>query len=318
MDYEQRYKDALGRAKKLKENSDSTAVIDGCEQIFPELQGNEDEKMRQWIIDDIRYNMNNESLFHSEYKKKAEKAIAWLEKQGKTNTQNNKPFKIESDKFYFCIKDYFAGGCYRSKKGDVVLAQNGMNMMGLSPKEASEYFIPINPFKEHVVVDWFEKQREKSQEDTVDTANKIEPKFDIGDWITCPKFLPVPSILQVIDIQDGLYELEDIYGTKKRSTISDIESIYDHWTFTDDVKEGDILYYKDFDCVRIFIHKFGKYYYCCIVNDVFIPNSDYFVVPNDNLSRIRPATKEQRDYLFARITEEGYRWDADRKLLIKL
>lgn len=80
MDYEQRYKDALDRAKKLKENSDSTAVIDGCEQIFPELQGNEDEKMRQWIIDDIRYNMNNESLFHSEYKKKAEKAIAWLEK----------------------------------------------------------------------------------------------------------------------------------------------------------------------------------------------------------------------------------------------
>lgn len=316
MDYEQRYKDALDRAKKLKENSDSTAVIDGCEQIFPELQGNEDEKMRQWIIDDIRYNMNNESLFHSEYKKKAEKAIAWLEKQGKTNTQNNNPFKIESDKFYFCIKDYFAGGCYRSKKGDIVLAKNGMNMMGLSPKEASEYFMPTNPFNEDVV-DWFEKQREKSQEDTVDTANKIAPKFDIGDWITCPKFLPVPSILQVIDIQDGLYELEDIYGTKKRSTISDIESIYDHWTFTDDVKEGDILYYKDFDCVRTFIHKFGKYYYCCIVNDIFIPNSDYFVVPNDNLSRIRPATKEQRDYLFARMKEEGYRWDEDKKEVIR-
>lgn len=317
MDYEQRYKDALDRAKKLKENSDSTAVIDGCEQIFPELQGNEDEQMRQWIIDDIRYNMNNETLFHSEYKKKAEKAIAWLEKQGKTNIQNNNPFKIESDKFYFCIKDYFAGGCYRSKKGDVVLAQNGMNMMGLSPKEASEYFIPINPFKEHVVVDWFEKQREKSQEETVDNANKIRPKFDIGDWITCPAFIPEPHLLHVINNEeDGLYELEDVYGTKKRSTIGHVESIYYHWTIKD-AKEGDILYYKDFDCVRTFIHKFGKHYYCCIVNDVFIPNSDYFVVPNDNLSRIRPATKEQRDYLFARMKKEGYRWDEDKKEVIR-
>lgn len=317
MDYEQRYKDALDRAKKLKENSDSTAVIDGCEQIFPELQGNEDEQMRQWIIDDIRYNMNNETLFHSEYKKKAEKAIAWLEKQGKTNIQNNNPFKIESDKFYFCIKDYFAGGCCRSKKGDIVLAKNGMNMMGLSPKEASEYFIPINPFKEHVVVDWFEKEREKPQEETVDNANKIRPKFDIGDWITCPAFIPEPHLLHVIDIKDGLYELEDVYGTKKRSTIGHVESIYYHWTIKD-AKEGDILYYKDFDCVRTFIHKFGKhYYYCCIVNDVFIPNSDYFVVPNDNLSRIRPATKEQRDYLFARMKKEGYRWDEDKKEVIR-
>lgn len=316
MDYEQRYKDALDRAKKLKENSDNTAVIDGCEQIFPELQGNEDEQMRQWIIDDIRYNMNNETLFHSEYKKKAEKAIAWLEKQGKTNIQNNNPFKIESDKFYFCIKDYFAGGCYRSKKGDIVLAKNGMNMMELSPKEASEYFIPINPFKEHVVVDWFEKQREKPQEETVDNANKIRPKFDIGDWITCPAFIPEPHLLHVIDIKDGLYELEDVYGTKKRSTIGHVESIYYHWTIKD-AKEGDVLYYKDFDCVRTFIHKFGKYYYCCLVNDVYIPNSDYFVVLNDRLSYIRPATKEQRDYLFARMKKEGYRWDEDKKEVIR-
>lgn len=316
MDYEQRYKDALDRAKKLKENSDSTAVIDGCEQIFPELQGNEDEQMRQWIIDDIRYNMNNETLFHSEYKKKAEKAIAWLEKQGKTNIQNNNPFKIESDKFYFCIKDYFAGGCCRSKKGDIVLAKNGMNMMGLSPKEASEYFIPINPFKEHVVVDWFEKEREKPQEETVDNANKIRPKFDIGDWITCTAFIPEPHLLHVIDIKDGLYELEDIYGTKKRSTIGHVESIYYHWTIKD-AKEGDVLYYEDFDCVRTFIHKFGKYYYCCLVNDVYIPNSDYFVVLNDRLSYIRPATKEQRDYLFARMKQEGYRWDEDKKEVIR-
>ena len=45
----------------------------------------EDEEMRKWIIDNIRYNMNynmrNETLLHLEYKKKAAKAIAWLERQ---------------------------------------------------------------------------------------------------------------------------------------------------------------------------------------------------------------------------------------------
>ena len=55
------------------------------EEIFPELKEGDDEKIRRWIIDDIRYNMNNEPLNNSEYKKKAEKAIAWLEKQGEQN-----------------------------------------------------------------------------------------------------------------------------------------------------------------------------------------------------------------------------------------
>ena len=50
-----------------------------------ELKESDDEKIRRWIIDDIRYNMNNEPLNNSEYKKKAEKAIAWLENQGEQN-----------------------------------------------------------------------------------------------------------------------------------------------------------------------------------------------------------------------------------------
>ena len=305
-----RYDEALDNAKVVYKaiRKDLKPVI---EQIFPELQENEDERIRKAIINIFATHKDYEKFFGVS----VEDIIAWLEKQGETNIQNNNPLKIKSDKFYFCIKDYFAGGCYRSKKGDVVLAKNGMNMMGLSPKEASEYFMPINPFNEDVV-DWFEKQREKSQEETVDTANKIGPKFDIGDWITCPAFIPKPSILQVIDIQDGLYELEDIYGAKQRSTIGDTESFYDQWDFND-AKEGDVLYYKDFDCVRIFIHKFGKVYYCCLINNVFVPHSDYFVVPNDNLSRIRPATKEQRDTLFEKMKLEGYRWDEDKKEIIR-
>ena len=53
-----------------------------AEEIFPELKENEDEKIRRWIIDDIKYNINNE-FNNSKYTKEAKKAIAWLEKQGK-------------------------------------------------------------------------------------------------------------------------------------------------------------------------------------------------------------------------------------------
>ena len=69
------YDEAIERVKKLYGNGIA-------EEIFHELKESDDEKIRRWIIDDIRYNMSNEPLNDSEYKKKAEKAIAWLEKQG--------------------------------------------------------------------------------------------------------------------------------------------------------------------------------------------------------------------------------------------
>ena len=77
------YDEAIERAKKIYGNG----II---ERIFPEFKEC-DERIRRWIIDDIRYNINNEPLNNSEYKKKAEKAIAWLEKQGEA-------YKVSSDK----------------------------------------------------------------------------------------------------------------------------------------------------------------------------------------------------------------------------
>ena len=82
MDYEKLYREALERARRLEENSNGMILKKWLWNVFPELAESEDERIRKWIIDDIIYNMNNEPLNNSEYKKKAEKAIAWLEKQG--------------------------------------------------------------------------------------------------------------------------------------------------------------------------------------------------------------------------------------------
>lgn len=91
MDYEKLYKETLERAKKwyYAPNADKipTYANSVIEEIFPELAESEDDKIRKWIIDDIRYNIDNDPLNNSEYKKKAEKAIAWLEKQGKGGSE---------------------------------------------------------------------------------------------------------------------------------------------------------------------------------------------------------------------------------------
>ena len=72
------YKHASEEQKALLESMFGKEMFQPKE-IFTELKEG-DERIRRWIIDDIRYNINNEPLNNSEYKKKAEKAIAWLEK----------------------------------------------------------------------------------------------------------------------------------------------------------------------------------------------------------------------------------------------
>ena len=74
------YDEALKKAIAAHKDEDRHLKAT-LERIFPELKESDDEKIRRWIIDDIRYNINSEPLNNSEYKKKAEKAIAWLEKQ---------------------------------------------------------------------------------------------------------------------------------------------------------------------------------------------------------------------------------------------
>ena len=81
----QAYDEALERAKILYNDKNEIGYANAesvLEEVFPLLKESEDERIRKWIIDDIRYNMDNEPLNNSEYKKKAEKAIAWLEKHG--------------------------------------------------------------------------------------------------------------------------------------------------------------------------------------------------------------------------------------------
>ena len=49
MDYEKKYKEALGRAREFQKSKDGLCVLT-AETIFPELQEREDERIRKELI----------------------------------------------------------------------------------------------------------------------------------------------------------------------------------------------------------------------------------------------------------------------------
>lgn len=116
-----------------------------------------EEKERSWDENEKAYFEFTQAAIENCYDENnplRKELVAWLkDKVRETINKSNKPFRIEHNKYYLCIKDYFSGGCCHAKKGDVVLAKNGLSMMALSQEEASEYFMPINPLNDTILTE---------------------------------------------------------------------------------------------------------------------------------------------------------------------
>jgi len=81
------YDEALERAKEsLKDGGISQNSIDYIQSIFPELKESEDEKIRKWIINEIKIKHHNLDEDNVDF---VDKAIAWLE---------NIPYTIDHEK----------------------------------------------------------------------------------------------------------------------------------------------------------------------------------------------------------------------------
>lgn len=87
MNYEQKYKDALERARNLHKDAidmGESLRAKQCEIIFPELGESEDECVEKIKKDIISY-LNNRQITSIAEISATEKWLVWLEKQGKTN-----------------------------------------------------------------------------------------------------------------------------------------------------------------------------------------------------------------------------------------
>ena len=161
------------------------------------------------------------------------------------------------------------------------------------------------------VITWLEKQREQNH------ADKVEPKFKVGDWIilTVDELSATLQIVNV-DINKELYWFND----GSYLPFAD-EGCLRLWTIKD-AKEGDVLsYVTDEGDLWIMIYRslYEPYeghvhYHTLLINDNFTNKGTCYIC----IDNLRPATKEQRELLFQKLKESGYEWLADKKDLIKL
>ena len=134
-------------------------------------------------------------------------------------------------------------------------------------------------------------------------------KFKVGDWIFSPAWGTAHIIgTGVIGVNDSDFLLEYTDGKKEYVPSEYVNSAFDKWNIQN-VKDGDVLNGR----YGTFIFKGEGYGYCGVLND----NSFIYSTGNNEWTKgLYPATNEQRGFLFKKMKEAGYEWDANQKKLV--
>ena len=145
-------------------------------------------------------------------------------------------------------------------------------------------------------------------------SDKIEPKFNVGDWVV---FLTSESVYQVEKKENYEYTLKHIFGGSLCLSFSD-ENLIREWTIQD-AKDGDVLVNGSNIFIFHFINNRRLMGYCHVnmddgnfYND--IGKNECFCTID---APVTPATKEQRDALMKAMNDAGYEWNAEKKELKK-
>lgn len=167
------------------------------------------------------------------------------------------------------------------------------------------------------VIAWLEKQGEQK------LADKIEPKFKVGDWVVNNN--GEPQIFQVTFYSWPDSKIKGIEGNLELFINSaTLDKQYHLWTIQD-AKDGDVLAFNDghgndcIDLIKSITDKKIEFWFCLTNGNRY----EVFdgITPYTNLASredATPATKEQRDLLFQKIKEAGFEWDAEKKELKKV
>ena len=320
----------------------------------PELKESEDEKIRKWCISHFKacINVIKDNDEYKEYL--SNKVISWLEKQGRHANFRNKiqiGDKVTRNEDGVLVNLSQLNRVAEKNKKQGENHDDKYNITGIKSKHAEgklgEMIKKLKPLGEIL-----DKQSEQKQdpcdnckdamlnchnfpcikkrafkqgksaleainEEKVDNANKVEPKFKQGDWIVCNKDNTIHQIKAAFEnITKGKYCYDLTNGgyipTSK-------ENDYHLWTI-EDAKDGDVIFYDSGrTCIFKCIHGIWYSSYCFITDDgEFHTGYEEHLVNAKINGNANPATKEQRDLLFQKIKEAGYKWDADKKELRKI
>ena len=210
------------------------------------------------------------------------KMIAWLEKQGNVNALIQEAAE----------KSYTEGMRVERKHW---LEKQGEQKISVADFKAKDWYVSKVDGKIH----------------------NIYHSVKVGDWITDGD----RNLFQIAKIDNEWYYADD--GDR---VCFDVAHDYYHLWTIQDAKDGDTLCYKDEislykhdikNCTKQETTFGGFVYHCCYDGKRFITDSLYSLTEQDKTD-IHPATKEQRDLLFAKMKEAGYEWNAEKKELKKI
>ena len=181
--------------------------------------------------------------------------------------------------------------------------------------KAYEFNLPnrsydIYAFAKDLLV-WFEKQGEQEEPHGY---KFVEPNFHEGDWVV-NKF---GDLWHIDSIDNKNYQVSNGKGNYNYFPIL-IQDKMHLWTIQD-AKNGDVLVNGSNIFIFNFINNRRLMGYCHVnmddgnfYND--IGRNECFCTID---APVTPATKEQRDLLFQKIKEAGYKWNAKTKTLEEL
>ena len=316
-----------------------TEAQKAAEFIFPELKESEDERIRKELIDYINRltaTPNNIDKYNA--------WLDWLEKQRKHLENYDEAEKEKADfvgdGFIECHADFLdfkEGNTYWLEYiGDDKYNVRSDNLLG-----KTYHITPCQLYTIFKKQTWLEKQDEyelvakriepqpawSADEATyiheVETGNgnikaliteKVKlPKFKVGDWITNGDYT-----WEVVEIMVLDYVLRSQDGNIVDDTISHTDEQFHLWTIQD-AKEGDVLvtkynqpfiYNGNYDLFNV-----GAYCGMDCLGEIFIESCTNCQWSS---TKVKPATKDQRDALERAMTNAGYRWNKEKLKLERI
>ena len=154
------------------------------------------------------------------------------------------------------------------------------------------------------VIAWLEKQGEQKP------ADKVEPKFKVGDWVIGRATNNEPR--QIAEITDNGYK--STYGGWYGFSWEDDIHL---WTIQD-AKDGDVLTWDNSKCIALFKNIYDKESFSSHGFIGHCTGTFESRLAFHDIEGAHPATKEQRDTLEKAMTEAGYCFDFDKKELKKI
>jgi len=330
------YDEALERAKIWKDKSgmpkDKQGILD---DIFPELKESEDGGIKEELI----LYLKGISFTTIERAEQVRNWIAWLEKQGE---QKHTPKHKVGDTIYYnsfgevksmivtnVVTDSTDNPMYEDENGSAVFEEDLIEKpaliipkfrVGDEIKTTNEAPLTITKitdsgyWSEDLFICSFENSAK--WELVGKHVDKVEPKFQEGEWITNGDYT-----WQIVNVTDLDYILQLQNGHIVDDTISHVDEQFHSFTI-EDAKDGDVLAVepiKGYSFPFIAIYKEGGLdffnSYCFIGFD-----GNFYDKYNirHSIKNIYPATKEQCDLLFQKMKEAGYEWDTEKKELKKV